>query len=256
MGSAQWIEDKLATTRRAARASALAAATVASFSWLLANEALVPLEQRKGLRGWQRRRFMRRMLKVFAVDVVQEGEAPPADGARVVVCNHRSGLDIPLLASRFDEAFLSRADLGTWPFVGYAARHLGTVFVDRGDHASRTASVKAMRRVLEAQEGVIVFPEGSTFAGDEIRPFAAGAFVAAKSLDVTVLPVGVAYERSAEYVEKSFGAHLHKVAALRSVRCALVIGESRKLGPARAESERLREEVAALTQRARVLVGR
>jgi 1-acyl-sn-glycerol-3-phosphate acyltransferase len=248
--------DPLARARRAARTASLAGLLGASYSYLRLRESLSPPDARAALRGAHVRRFMRRCLSIFSVTVLREGSAPPRDGARLIVCNHRSGLDIPLLGSLFDASFLSRADIGSWPIIGEAARHIGTLFVDRKDHSSRAGAIKAMRRVLEAGESVLVFPEGTTFPGDEMRPFHAGAFLSAKGLPVRVLPVGVAYEPAAQYVEKTFGAHLNKVSALERVRCAVVIGEARPLGPAREEAERTRAEVGALTLRARALLDR
>lgn len=246
--------DPMARARRTARTAALGGLLAASFPWMLAQEQLVAEERRSALRGRHIRRFMRRCLEIFDVHVVQDGEAPPRDGARVIVSNHRSGFDIPILGSLFDGSFLSRADLSTWPAIGPAAKHIGTLFVDRKDQNSRAGAVKAMRRVLKAGESVLVFPEGTTYPGDDVRPFHPGAFVAAKDLSVSVLPVGFAYEERAQYVEKSFGAHLAKVSALPSIRCALVIGESRPIGPVREEPERTRQEVMALVTRARSLL--
>jgi len=247
--------DPIARARRAARIAALGGLLAVSFPWMLAQERLVPEFKRSALRGRHVRRFMRRCLDIFDVKVSIEGSAPARDGARLIVSNHRSGFDIPLLGSLFEGSFLSRADVSTWPLIGPAAKHVGTLFVDRADQNSRASAVKAMRRVLEAEESVLVFPEGTTYPGDDVRPFHPGAFVAAKGLSVKVLAVGVAYEESAQYIEKSFVAHLAKVAALPSVRCALVIGETRLIGPVHEEPERTRQEVIALVKRARALLG-
>lgn len=247
--------DPIARARRTARTAALGGLLAASFPWMLAQEQLVPNDKRSALRGRHIRRFMRRCLDIFSVHVTIEGSALARDGARLIVSNHRSGFDIPILGSLFDGSFLSRADLSTWPAIGPAARHIGTLFVDRKDQNSRAGAVKAMRRVLKADESVLVFPEGTTYPGDDVRPFHPGAFVAAKDLSVKVLSVGFAYEERAQYVEKSFGAHLAKVAALPSVKCALVLGETRPIGPVREETERTRQEVIALVKRARALLG-
>jgi|LNFM01.2.fsa_nt_gb 1-acyl-sn-glycerol-3-phosphate acyltransferase len=248
--------DPIARARRAARTAAVGALVASSFGWLLAREKVVSAERRRALRQRHFRRFLQRSLEIFSVTVVQDGEAAPSDQGRIIVSNHRSGLDIPLLGSRFAGVFLSRADLSRWPLIGEAARHLGTLFVDRADTNSRAGAVKSMRTALKERQTVIVFPEGTTYPGDDIRPFQPGAFVAAKDLPVLVQCVGVAYEPAAQYVEKSFGAHLSKVAALPSVRCAIVIGAPRPIGQPREEPERTRQEVIALVKRARALLDR
>ena len=159
--------DPVARARRVARTASIAGLLATSYAYMRGRESLAPPEARAALRGFHVRRFMRRCLSLLSVTVLREGDAPPRAGARVIVSNHRSGLDIPLLGSLFDAAFLSRADLGQWPAIGDAARHIGTLFVDRKDQTSRAEAIKAMRRVIEAGEGVLVFPEGTTHAGDE-----------------------------------------------------------------------------------------
>ncbi len=105
---------------------------------------------------------------------------------------------------------VSRADLAGWPLIGFAARSVGTVFVDRADAASGASALRSMRTHLAAGSSVIVFPEGTTFPDDEVRPFQPGAFVAAARAGVDVLPVGLAYETGsgAAFFGEAFTAHL------------------------------------------------
>jgi len=73
---------------------------------------------------------------------------------------------------------------------------------------------------------VIVFAEGTTFAGDEVRPFHAGAFVAALRSGADVVPVGLAYRAGSDaaFVHESFGAHLARVAAAAPSDMAMCVG--------------------------------
>src|SRR6478609_5701447 len=97
-------------------------------------------------------------------------------------------------SSAFIEAnTVSRADLAGWPVIGLAARRVGTLFVDRSDKRSGAAVINAMITGLESGRGVMVYPEGTTFAGDEVRPFRAGAFLAAQRAGAEIVPVGIAY---------------------------------------------------------------
>ena len=81
------------------------------------------------------------------------------------------------------------------------------MFVDRvgrGERRHRRARDPQAPQV--AGQTVIVFPEGTTFAGDEVRPFHAGAFVAALRTGAEIVPVGLAYQRGsgAAFVDESF----------------------------------------------------
>ena len=155
---------------------------------------------------------------------------------------------------------VSRADLASWPLLGAAARSVGTLFVDRSDAASGATAVRTIRTRLVAGDTVIVFPEGTTFPDDEVRPFHAGAFVAAARSDAEVIPVGIAYERGsgAAFVNESFPAHLARMAAASPSRVALCIGEP--IAAARTRASDLRDavhsEVQRLVHEARALVDR
>ena len=102
---------------------------------------------------------------------------------------------------------VSRADLARWPLLGRAARSVGTVFVDRSDAVSGASAVRAMRTLLSRGSTVIVFPEGTTFTDDVVRPFQSGAFVAALRSGADVVPVGLAYATGsgAAFVNETFG---------------------------------------------------
>jgi 1-acyl-sn-glycerol-3-phosphate acyltransferase len=143
-----------------------------------------------------------------------------------VVANHRSTADVLALLHAFGGRMVSRADLARWPLVGPAARAVGTIFVDRADAASGAGAVRAIRTQLAAGSTVIVFPEGTTYPGDDVRPFHPGAFIAALRSGSDVVPVGLAYQTGsgAAFVNESFPAHLARMAAAEPSRVAMCIG--------------------------------
>ncbi|MBV9945614.1 MAG: 1-acyl-sn-glycerol-3-phosphate acyltransferase, partial [Myxococcales bacterium] len=160
----------------------------------------------------------------------------------------------PALAHRAAPGFgghmVSRADLARWPLVGVAARSVGTVFVDRADAVSGANAVRTIRTLLTRGSTVVVFPEGTTFLGDELRPFHAGAFVAAQRSGAEIVPVGIAYQSGsgAAFVNESFGAHLARMAAAEPSCVAMCTGEPIAVLPAVRASE-LRERTHAEVQR-------
>jgi 1-acyl-sn-glycerol-3-phosphate acyltransferase len=145
---------------------------------------------------------------------------------------------------------VSRADLSRWPLVGVAARSVGTVFVDRSDAVSGANAVRTIRTLLARGSTVIVFPEGTTFPDDEVRPFHAGAFVAALRSGADVVPVGLAYQTGsgAAFVNESFGAHLSRMAAAEPSSVAMCVGEPIAIA-AGARAADLRERAHAAVQR-------
>ncbi|MDW8364070.1 MAG: lysophospholipid acyltransferase family protein [Myxococcales bacterium] len=240
--------------RAAGRALGLLASTAAM---LVAAELDVRVRGEPALR-WDRwiRRWAQMQLRLFGAEVRCLGSAPAPRAGRLVVANHRSPLDVVVLLSRFGGRLLARADLARWPVLGEAARRAGTLFVDRGEHRSGARALRAIRRALAAGQTVHVFPEGTTVAGDEVRPFHAGAFAAVRGLDADVVPVGLAYPAGVEFTEDSFVAHLRRVAARPRTPVGVAIGAPLTLdGDATALAQRARQSVAALVREARSLVG-
>ena len=71
-----------------------------------------------------------------------------------------------------------------------------------------------------------MFPEGTAYAGDEVRPFRPGAFKAAQRAGAQVVPLGIAYENPlAYYTEKSFMEHMKRIASFKSLRIVVEAGE-------------------------------
>jgi 1-acyl-sn-glycerol-3-phosphate acyltransferase len=170
------------------------------------------------LQRWSRRAWPRLGL---AVEVV--GAAP--DDRCLYVANHRSYLDVPLLAGVLGATFLSRADVAAWPLVGAAARAAGVVFVERTDAFGRALAARALlRRVRQAS--VIVFPEGTTTGARLPAPFHSGLFHLLRRLDVAVVPVTVRYGDPRAYWTDEIGlaAHLRRVLAAGPLRAVVHVG--------------------------------
>jgi lyso-ornithine lipid O-acyltransferase len=197
------------------------------------------------------------LLELFGVEQHWCSRRPaPPERARLVVANHRSPIDIILMLQHFRGSVLARHDLADWPVMGRAAREGGTIFVDRADPRSGVKAIREIRRRLQAGQTVIVFPEGTTHAGDDVWPFLGGAFAAVNGLDAEVLPIGIAYDPGAEFVDASFLAHIKRAAQRPRTRVALCAGEARPAGHDRgALADEMRRAVQELVHAARAQLG-
>jgi 1-acyl-sn-glycerol-3-phosphate acyltransferase len=246
----------LERARAGVRVAAMSGFTLGMLGGVRAHQRLVPEPERYALYQRWMKRWCQGLLDIFGVSpLIVHGEVaqPSAAGtARLVVANHRSPLDIPLLLRQFGGVVLSRDDLADWPVLGPAARSAETIFVDRKDTMSGVAAARAIRNRLEHGRTVIVFPEGTTHAGDEVHTFFEGAFAAARGLRVEIVPVGIAYQAGTEFVEPTFGQHLARVAGRARTRVACVLGNPRPMQGTRRElSAGLRSEIQGLVQTAR-----
>jgi 1-acyl-sn-glycerol-3-phosphate acyltransferase len=176
---------------------------------------------------------------------------------RVFAMNHRSMLDVFVYLSLFEASALSRADLAHWPVIGLAARRVGTLFVDRANRSSGAAAVATMSGALSQGRGILVFPEGTTFTDDEVRPFRGGAFVAAQRAGAEVVPVGIAYESSACcFGDEDFPPHWKRLAGMKRINLAVEIGEPiLPAGDPDALREAAQQAVQGLVRRARAKLG-
>ena len=236
--------------RRAGRIAGFGALTGAMLPGFLAHERLSPAADRDHVRERWVATWCGALLRLFGVRVLTRGPVPLSGRGHLVVANHRSTADILVLLRAFGGHMVSRADLAGWPLVGVAARAVGTVFVDRSDAVSGANAVRAIRDRLTAGATVIVFPEGTTFAGDEVRPFHPGAFLGALRSTADIVPVGIAYGSGsgAAFVNETFPDHLARVATANPSQAVLCIGEPIDVAP-KARAGALRDRAHAEVQR-------
>ncbi len=186
---------------------------------------------------------------LFGLELSVEGVAGQGYDPYLVVSNHRSPLDILLSIHLVGGVVLSHHGVKRYPVIGDAATYTDTIFVDRADTRSGVGAIRQMRSHLRDGHNVIVFPEGSTFDGDEVRPFKRGAFTAAKGTAARVLPLGIAYEPGAEFVNETFANHLLRMCARPRTPVWVTVGEPEPVPRTDADAERLRGIVQRLVDR-------
>jgi 1-acyl-sn-glycerol-3-phosphate acyltransferase len=250
--------------RQAARASGFIGLTAVMLPAFLARMASTSDADRAAVRDAWVGQWARALLRLFAIEVVVDGVVPPPTQGRgrgrLVITNHRSAIDIGVLLATFGGTMVSRADLGGWPVLGAAARAVGTVFVDRSSAKSGAATIRAVQKLLEEGQTINLFPEGTTFDGDEVRPFHGGAFVSAVRAEAEILPVGIAYPGSsgAAFFNETFSKHLSRMAKSSATRMVVSVGTpsiARRTDRATDVTKRAHAEVTALVARARALCG-
>lgn len=256
--------DLAARARQVARASGFVSVTAAMLPAFLARISTTTDADRDEVRDAWVERWARTQLRLFSIEVVIDGVVPPKTfgrgRGRLVVTNHRSAIDIGIVLATFGGTMVSRADLATWPVLGAAARAVGTVFVNRSSAESGAATIRTVQQHLAKGQTINLFPEGTTFDGDVVRPFHGGAFISAVRAEAEILPVGIAYPRDsgAAFVNEPFVKHLGRVARSPATRMVLAIGEpfvARRSDRATDITKRAHAEVTALVARARARCG-
>lgn len=242
--------------RPAVRSASASAYTLAMFGATRARMQLVSGERRAAMWDEAFRKWALGTLRILGIDYALAGRPPSPTRGRLIVANHRSVLDIIVLISIFGGRFLSREDVVRWPVLGKLIAESGTLFVDRDSRSSGAAAIRLIRRHLEQGDAVSVFPEGTTFRGDEVRPFHAGAFAAARGLDIEVVPVGLAYPPAVEWSGEPFREHVVAVTSRPRTHIGVAIGAPfRPTERAADVATQARTEVQHLVGEARALIG-
>lgn len=156
------------------------------------------------LPGWRAlaHRYHRFICRLFGVRVSVVGA--PLRGGVLLTANHTGWLDIPILSSVTPVSFVSKSEVGQWPFFGTLARFQRTIFI----HRKRSQALEDrdnIRRRLTSGDALVLFPEGTSSDGNRVLPFRSALFSAAelplgedalhRTIHPPVQPVSVAYVR-------------------------------------------------------------
>lgn len=141
------------------------------------------------------RLFHGTMLRILGFRVRVQGELTPS-APTLFVSNHISYLDIHVLGSLIPASFIAKSEVAKWPLIGYLARLQKTVFVERRTGCAANQR-DGLKEILERGTSLILFPEGTSTNGHEIRPFKSSLFSAvsaplASGANVTIQPVSIA----------------------------------------------------------------
>lgn len=120
----------------------------------------------------------------------------PISGRGAVVANHGSWLDIFALNAPQQIYFVSKAEVASWPGIGWLARATGTVFIRRDRREARDQKKLFEDRLLAGHQ-LLFFPEGTSSDSQRILPFKTTLFEAFFDVrlkdKLSVQPVTVRY---------------------------------------------------------------
>jgi 1-acyl-sn-glycerol-3-phosphate acyltransferase len=151
---------------------------------------------RRALGAW----YFWLLSKILRVRVRVDG-VPITDKPVLILSNHVSWLDIPVIGSIMPLVFISKSEVRNWPLVGPAARLLHTIFVDRS-RRQKTAEVNAtIASKINDGDPVVLFAEGTSSDGNRVLQFRSALVGAASDAltqnqgDVWLQPLSISYPR-------------------------------------------------------------
>lgn len=138
--------------------------------------------------------WSQRLLGQAKIKLHVEGlERAPASEAFVVMSNHQSHYDIPVMfqALRRRVRMVAKQELFKIPGWGPAMRMAGFVEVDRKDRAAAIQSLESAKHALSSGTSIWIAPEGTRGPGDKLLPFKQGGFHLALGAGARILPVSI-----------------------------------------------------------------
>ncbi len=131
------------------------------------------------------------LLRSMGIRVVRHGGV--RDGAALVVANHVSWLDVPVIAAMTPVVPVAKDEVAGWPVIGALARRVGTVFVHRRTCRDLPDTVARITASLRRGYRVLIFPEGTTTCGGAPHGVHRAGLQGAVDAAAVVVPVSIAY---------------------------------------------------------------
>jgi 1-acyl-sn-glycerol-3-phosphate acyltransferase len=117
----------------------------------------------------------------------------------IVMANHQSYFDIPVLYATLPEPFgmLAKQELFRLPVFSAAMRGMRCVPIDRGNRRQSFESLRHAAEQVRLGNSIVVFPEGTRSDDGYVHELKKGPFYLAEMANVPIVPVGIRGTRDA-----------------------------------------------------------
>ncbi len=131
------------------------------------------------------------MLFVVNLDIIVEGEENLNDEGGVILFNHTSLFDIPVMLVSIKKSFRfgAKTELFKIPVFGTAMKNLETLQITRGDREKVLKLYENSVHKLHDGLSFALAPEGGRRTSDSIEPFKSGPFIFAIHAQAQLTPV-------------------------------------------------------------------
>ncbi len=136
--------------------------------------------------------WARAVLWILNGTVVVKGRPP--EGGALLVANHLSYVDIPVIAHVLPPRFVAKIEISTWPGLGLACKMIETIFVDRSKRRDTVRAGQLIKDGLARGDNVVLFPEGTSGPGHDLLPFKPPLLAPAAQAEVPVHYAAISFE--------------------------------------------------------------
>lgn len=140
--------------------------------------------------------------RIMGLKIQVHGEAPKPPF--FFISNHLSYVDIMMLISKLRCVFVAKSEVMSWPIFGFMTKTVGMLFVNRSKKTDVKRVNDLIRKNISKDQGVLLFPEGTTSAGVEVLPFKASLLAYPAQEPIPVHFASISYQTPEDEV------HAHK----------------------------------------------
>lgn len=129
-------------------------------------------------------------LKIVFPTIVK-GKKNLVKGGAVIVCNHQSYLDAPLLATSIfkHQTFMAKKQLFKKPILKSVLKGVGAISVDR--EKTELSTIKNALKVLGKDKYLTIFPQGTRVVGGKMENVKAGAILLSVKSGKPIVPIWI-----------------------------------------------------------------
>lgn len=117
-----------------------------------------------------------RWVLLWIVGVKVSGPRFDKIGPGILMANHRSYLDVLFVPTSDLFTIVGKAEVKSWPLIGWAAKALGVLWVKRESKVSRTKTRDNIIAAIKDGQTVVLFPEGTSWEGPQMLPLKPAMF--------------------------------------------------------------------------------
>ncbi|AKI98251.1 acyl-phosphate glycerol 3-phosphate acyltransferase [Kosmotoga pacifica] len=160
--------------------------------WII--EKIAGREKAKRYIGKEVARFGRNAFRAIGAKVRAYGrEKVPSKGPMVIISNHQSAFDIPLVAGyvRGEISFIAKVEVSKIPGLAQFVKRLDGVFIDRGNRLQTVGVIRNIMKILKNGGTIMLFPEGTRSVDGELQSFRKGSLALPYRMKVPIVPVAL-----------------------------------------------------------------
>ena len=114
----------------------------------------------------------------------------------LVVSNHTSYVDILVDAAVLPMRFVPKSSIKKWPFIGWFVGAGRPIWVDRSSRQKSREAAKAFRDTIDNGVLLLVYPEGASTNGKNVKKFKSTPFEAVADSDHWITPTLIKYGKT------------------------------------------------------------